>query len=279
MDIFVHKRIGWLQVSTHIEPDDDSDWVIVTITDDGPPIDDPFLGHLHDPFLSHRALDFDFGLANAHAIASHLGGELRIDRQPTGQTIRLELPLAGELEPEFGSEAPSTLSGFWILVIDDHALINKATCQVLRQAGFKPLSAASGSEGIDLLQKNVGLVRLAIVDMLMPGMDGLTTIQHLKEIDPDLPTLICSGHIGDRDDEVRAMGIPVLSKPWLPDELVEIVRGCLIPALADSGAPMEDTSFGADMSLDGLIEAPSYDNFSLDDLSLDDALQPRKKST
>ena len=78
-----------------------------------------------------------------------------------------------------------------ILLIDDDKAVREAMQIVLAANGYDVISADSGPFGIDLMRKNP--VDLVILDVFMPGMDGLTTAQALHREHPKLPIIAASG--------------------------------------------------------------------------------------
>jgi DNA-binding NtrC family response regulator len=79
-----------------------------------------------------------------------------------------------------------------ILLVDDEPQFLNSIAKRLKLLGFDPLKASGGPQALVLAQKN--LIDLAIVDYKMPGMDGLVTITKLKEIYPDVKTVLLTGH-------------------------------------------------------------------------------------
>jgi two-component system response regulator AtoC len=79
-----------------------------------------------------------------------------------------------------------------ILLVDDEQKFLNSIAERLKLLGFDPLKASSGLQALELAQK--GPIDLAIVDYLMPGMDGLVTITKLREIYPALRTVLLTGH-------------------------------------------------------------------------------------
>jgi two-component system nitrogen regulation response regulator NtrX len=88
-----------------------------------------------------------------------------------------------------------------ILVIDDEKDIRTALCGILEDEGYLLLCAASGSEGIEVARQE--LPDLILLDIWMPGMDGLETLQRLKEQLPQVTVIMISGH-GTIETAVRA---------------------------------------------------------------------------
>jgi len=79
-----------------------------------------------------------------------------------------------------------------VLLVDDEEKLLQSIAQRMKVLGFSPFTATNGISAIDIAMKNV--IDLAIVDLQMPGMNGLVTITKLKEIHPDLKTVLLTGH-------------------------------------------------------------------------------------
>ena len=83
-----------------------------------------------------------------------------------------------------------------ILLVDDDARFRDTLAERLGMRGFEVISAASGQEALELSSRHDP--GLAVVDMRMPGMDGLVTITKLKERRPGMRTLLLTAHGGDK---------------------------------------------------------------------------------
>lgn len=79
-----------------------------------------------------------------------------------------------------------------ILVIDDEKSVREIAGIMIEKTGNKALTAPDGLQGVDILANNPG-IKLAFVDLNMPGLSGEDTISRLLEIKPDLKILILSG--------------------------------------------------------------------------------------
>ncbi len=114
-----------------------------------------------------------------------------------------------------------------VLLIDDERAIRLAGAQTLELAGFAVETRDSAEQGLALLSADwPGMV---ISDVRLPGMDGLALLKRLRDIDPDLPVVLITGH-GDIAMAVQAMkdgAFHFIEKPWPADHLIEVVRRAL----------------------------------------------------
>jgi len=79
----------------------------------------------------------------------------------------------------------------YFLLVDDERKFLDTISDRIRLKGFEPLQATSGKEAIEIARKHK--IHAAVVDLKMPDMDGLVTITKLKEIHPDVKTILLTG--------------------------------------------------------------------------------------
>jgi two-component system, NtrC family, response regulator HydG len=114
-----------------------------------------------------------------------------------------------------------------ILVVDDDAAMTSAVCEVLREAGYLPLSAQSGSEALEIVKSE--RPDLLISDLRMTEMSGHQLQQELLTIAPDLPVVIITA-FGTIESAVESMKLGArdfITKPFSNKELVLVVSRLL----------------------------------------------------
>ncbi len=112
-----------------------------------------------------------------------------------------------------------------ILIIDDDADICDTLTRVLKQQGHEVITAGSGEEAVTIAQDKD--LQMAFIDVKLPNIDGLETLLRLKEINPDILTVMMTGFRNEVKDALdkaqEASAITCLYKPFNPAEAADIV--------------------------------------------------------
>jgi CheY-like chemotaxis protein len=112
---------------------------------------------------------------------------------------------------------------FTVLVADDNDVAQRLCRRVLEKAGYVVLIAADGLQAVDVaLAQRPSMI---LMDVAMPGIDGLEAMRRIKEAIPTMPIVIASAHsmASDRERFLAAGADNVLSKPFRLADLVAIV--------------------------------------------------------
>lgn len=114
------------------------------------------------------------------------------------------------------------------LIVDDAALARTMLRKLLEVNGFDQFwETADGDEAVRLYKNNKP--DLVIMDVTMPGMDGITSLKKIMEIDKQARVIICSS-LGEREiimEAVAAGAKHYIIKPYDPDKVVAIIRACI----------------------------------------------------
>ncbi|HTZ73269.1 MAG TPA: response regulator [Candidatus Aquilonibacter sp.] len=108
-----------------------------------------------------------------------------------------------------------------ILCIDDEVAALQARKLLLESEGYEVIEARSGKEGLGLLQSHK--VDLVILDYWMAGMNGTTTAQEIKKINPKIPIIMLSGY-GELPGETVGVADRWILKGRATQELLDAVK-------------------------------------------------------
>lgn len=121
---------------------------------------------------------------------------------------------------------PNTRSGT-ILVVDDEEIMREILETLLTREGYQVRLAASGAEGLELARAVP--FDAAIVDIMMPGLDGIATLDELKRIDEDLAVIIITAY-ASVESAIAAMktgAFDYITKPFKNEEVLVVVRNAM----------------------------------------------------
>ena len=123
--------------------------------------------------------------------------------------------------PEGASQGGSDL--FTVLVADDNDVAQRLCKRVLEKAGYAVLIAADGLQAVDVAFKQHP--SMILMDVAMPGIDGLEAMRRIKAEMPTMPIVIASAHsmASDRERFLAAGADDILSKPFRLADVVAVV--------------------------------------------------------
>lgn len=229
------REHGTLRIATSIvgaESRASNDSILIRIEDNGCGMAPDVRANATEPFFTtkldgrHQGL----GLAQAAAVVHQASGSLALLDTPGGGT-RVDICLPRHVQqarPAWPGPRPvaslASTGNRRLLVIDDDAEVRGVLAELLRSMHYEVFEAADGETGLRKLAQLQPA--LAIIDYLMPGMNGSEVAQRARQQFPALPILFMSGFA----DSAAIAAIPraqLLRKPILPQELEQAVAGAL----------------------------------------------------
>ncbi len=114
-----------------------------------------------------------------------------------------------------------------ILIVDDETVVRDSLASWFDSEGYETGVAAGGREALTAIQKTQ--YDLALLDIKMPGMDGMELQKKLREADPELTVIIMTGYasVETAVQALKAGAYDYITKPIDPDELVHLVSNAL----------------------------------------------------
>ena len=116
-----------------------------------------------------------------------------------------------------------------VLVADDEEMLREVLDKLLTREGYRVSLAASGEEALQLAKSSS--FDIAIVDVMMPGIDGIQTLEELKRIDGQMPVIICTAY-GSKEILIRAINSGAkyfIEKPFKNDVILKRLQEALLP--------------------------------------------------
>ncbi|MEA5568644.1 CBS domain-containing protein [Anabaena sp. UHCC 0399] len=216
---FLDQTYARMNLDAHL-----GDYIVVTVSDTGTGIPPELLEHIFEPFFTTKELGTGtgLGLATVLGIVKNHAGFVEVSSQVgKGTQFQVYLPIGeGTLaESRIEGELPRG-NGELILIVDDELVIQETTKETLENYNYKTLVANDGIEAIALYAQYQQEISAVLLDMLMPNMDGLTTIRTLKTLDPEVKIIATSGLPANCQKALFVGATAFLSKPYTARDLL-----------------------------------------------------------
>ena len=209
----------------------------LTVADSGCGIPVEIKGKIFDPFFTTKEVGKGTGLGLSTVLGivrSHSGFVTVESEMARGATFNVFLP--ADTDNAVGQQALQHVEtplnrGCTILIIDDEVSILDAISLVLVKNEYQVLRANDGAAGLDLFRKHADRISVVLVDVIMPGMDGVQIAQALKAINPQVKIIASTGHADETmESKLEALGVGfILRKPYdtgkLLSSLHEMISG------------------------------------------------------
>ena len=116
-----------------------------------------------------------------------------------------------------------------ILVVDDEEIVIEVTKEILEATGYRVQTASTGQEAVDLYQRKKDQIQVVILDMVMPGMDCVETLERLRLINPTAKIVLSSGYsMNNEIKKMMAQGANCfLPKPFRIEQLLKTIGDVL----------------------------------------------------
>lgn len=206
----------------------------ISIADNGSGIAEEHLETIFDPYFTTKPPDkgSGLGLAVVHGIVNSHGGYIDVDSEPdVGTTFEIFLPIS-EMNPvdiDMPSKADIGGGEERILVIDDEPSLTKIQQRSLERLGYRVTVFNDSLKALSHVKENPQKFDLVITDMTMPGLSGMQLAEAVKQLQPAISVILCTGYSEDISlDNWESSNLDALfMKPVENDKLARTVRKLL----------------------------------------------------
>jgi len=199
--------------------------VILEVEDTGVGMTPEIMDRMFDPFFTTKARGRGLGLSAMQGILRGHGAGLSLRSQVgVGTRFRLCFPAAAGVAPPRACEESSPrgepLQGL-VLLVDDEEQILQTTGRALESLGFRVTVARDGLEALDRFRAHGKGLRLVLMDLTMPRMDGREAFLAMRNLDPTIPVVLSSGFTEQDSLQTFPDGGPAgfIQKPYLLKDL------------------------------------------------------------
>jgi two-component system cell cycle sensor histidine kinase/response regulator CckA len=211
-------------------------YAFLEVSDTGTGMQAETVSRIFDPFFSTKFAGRGLGLAAVLGIVRGHKGALKVSSQPgKGTTFRVLFPThSAPAQPgEAKRVAARQLRGDGlVLVADDEKAIRALARNILERAGFRVMTAADGREALELYKQHGHEIRLVVLDMTMPHLDGEGCFLAIRALNPTVKIVLSSGY---SEQEVVAHFVGkglagFVQKPYTSDQFLGKICDIIHPS-------------------------------------------------
>lgn len=217
-------------------------YVKVAVTDHGSGIDPRFVTRIFDPYFTTKSSASGLGLSIGYSIVKKHGGLLELEKTSSeGSTFAFYLPATDAEAPVSESDSLERVFNFnsqRVLVMDDEAAIRDLTSELLTTMGYEVIAVPDGAEALksyeNAMRAGENFQAVILDATIRGGMGGVATIERLRDLDPNVSAIICSGYSDEAAlAEFLSYGFrAALAKPFTVNDLAKVLqRACENPKL------------------------------------------------
>jgi signal transduction histidine kinase len=202
------------------------DYAVLEVEDTGVGMSEETVRRMFTPFFSTKASGRGLGMSAVLGILRGHRAAMRIRTAPgAGTTFAVLFPCSEDAVSVTTTPRPAAASTEATprkraLVIDDEAMVRRATGRIVERLGFEVTAEASGKSGLERLAERA--YDLVLLDLTMPGMDGHAVLAELRRSHPDVPVVLMSGYASAASEPGEHVAF--LQKPFAFAELQACVR-------------------------------------------------------
>jgi len=209
-------------------------YVVLGVSDTGQGIDNESMEHIFEPFYTTKGAGKGTGLGLAMVygiVQNHRGYILCESETGKGTCFKIYMPvLEADLYDNkvFEKEIRRELrgKGETVLMVDDDRATLSIAAKGLSRFGYKVLKTHSGEEGLEIFARMRDEIDVVILDYMMPGVDGLSLLKKIRDMNPNAKVILSSGYPFGKNKVSEILGSVhgFLEKPFQIEDMLSSVR-------------------------------------------------------
>lgn len=203
-------------------------WVLLRIADNGKGMDDSTCGRIFEPFFTTKFQGRGLGMAAVYGIVKKHNGYVYVDSDlGEGTTVSIYLP--GTAAKEAVAEPVETYSpkqAATALIVEDEHLVMEVNHAIVEKLGYQVLEAKTGKEALAIVHNYDGRIDFALLDVILPDMDGSLIYNELRAARPEMKVVVCSGFAldGPASEMLEAGAESFIQKPFTVAALSAVLK-------------------------------------------------------
>jgi signal transduction histidine kinase len=209
-------------------------YAVLSLSDTGTGMSETTSARIFEPFFTTKeeGKGTGLGLSVVYGIIKQHNGFITCDSElGQGTTFRIYLPIIGIEADNCKSplDVPALGGTETVLLVEDNEESRIVSRLFLENYGYRVIEAANGEEAVAQFEKFKDEIRFALIDVIMPRLNGWEAYNRIEKIKPGIKVIFISGYTADvlLQQEIVGKGINILSKPALNKELLTKIRNLL----------------------------------------------------
>ena len=206
-------------------------YILLSVSDTGCGIAPDLIQHIFEPFFSTKesGKGTGLGLSTVYGIIKQHDGMISVSSEPgRGTVFEIHIPavMPGGREEVTSRSDKVEGGGETILYAEDNEMVRDLTCRILKEAGYKVITAVNGIKAVSLYNKYADKVDALLFDVMMPNMSGYEAFKKIGINSPGIPILFVSGYSENTIQTNFAMdeNLKIIRKPYSREELLLALR-------------------------------------------------------
>ncbi len=212
-------------------------YVLLRVSDTGTGMEKEIQKHIFEPFFSTKESGQGTGLGLATVfgiVKQHNGGIDVVSKRGKGTEFSIYFPASEANQGTDDSQAAEATNtdaknNEWLLLAEDDEIVRNMTVKVLQRAGYRLIICDNGAEAIEKIMKNRDAISLCLLDIQMPGKNGLAVYWDMRQNNIPLPTIFISGYDKGalRSLDLSAKDLDMIEKPFSPSNILNRIRNLI----------------------------------------------------